>query len=164
MRVRTIRLVAMAFLVACVLPLLLHRNGTQSDSENGLRGSGLSSVETLEANYKSWEEEYLKNGGDRNMVMSLGWSKGLSTEYTDAHGQAKLNLVDGTVSVEIKGLSPEKDWDIWLIDNRSGPGRTVLPELGDTMLDLGRLKQEGGSAKLEASLGSETFTNNEWEL
>jgi hypothetical protein len=164
MRVRAVTLVAIAFLVACGLQLLLLTDETGSDSERGPLSIGRGDVATLEANYEVWEAEHLKNGGDRNIVMPMGWSRGLSTEYTDAYGQAKLNLIEGTVSVEIKGLSAEKDWNVWLIDNRPGPGRTVMPEPGDTMLDLGRLKHEHAVARLEARLGSEPFIDNDWEI
>jgi len=163
MTTRTIKLVAITILVAFTLPIVLLRNKTESGSGKVL-SSGLGVVQNLEANYKTWEADYLSNGGDRNLLVSIGWSKGLSTEHTEAYGQARLNLIDGTASVEIKELASDEDWDVWLVDNRSGPGRTVMPEPGDTMLRLGRLKREGGVAKLEAKLGDETLANNEWEL
>src|SRR5688500_7426475 len=100
MRIKTLKLSAIVFLMACMLPMLFLSGETSSDSENQFLYTGMSSAEYLLADYKVWEAEYVKNGGDRNLVMAMGWFKGLSTEKTVASGQVKLNLIEGIVSVE----------------------------------------------------------------
>ena len=162
MKIKTVKLSAVGFLV-CTLSVLLLRSGhTSSDSENGLLYTGMSSAEYLLADYKLWEATYVRNGGDRNMVISMGWFKGLSTENTVASGQVKLNLIDGTVSVEAGGLSKEEGWDFWLIDN--GPRSSVTPDPDDVMVRIGRLSHEGKVAKLEANLGGEAFVEFDPDL
>ena len=163
MRIKILKLLVLGFLVAaCALPVLFLSGKTSSEPDPLNAGLGLGSVETFDANYKAWEAEYVKNGGDKNMVLAMGWFKGLSTGSTRASGVARLNLVDGVVSVEINGLSKEERWDLWLID--SVAGRSIMPEPDDSMLRLGSLKHEGKIAHFTATLGSDAFTKFDMDL
>ena len=159
---RKAQLAAIAFLMAFVVPMVLSSGEASSDSASQLLRTGPTSADYLLADYKAWEEKYLKNGGDRNVVMSMGYLKGLSTEKMNAAGQVTLNLIDGTVLVKAEGLSRNESWDFWLIDN--GPGSSVTPDAGDSMVRVGSLKQQGKLAKLEANLGSEAFVNFDPDL
>jgi hypothetical protein len=154
------KLAASVFLMACVLPIVL-LSGRTSDSENRI-DSGITAADYLLADYKAWEAQYEKNGGDRNVVMSMGWFNGLSTENTDASARIKLNLVEGSVSVEARGLSRTEDWDVWLVDN--GPGSSVTPDPGDVMVRVGSLKHGRKAARLEASLGNDAFVEFDPDL
>jgi hypothetical protein len=153
------QLLVIAFLMAFVVPMVLSSGEASSDSD---LSTGVTSADQLLADYKAWEAQYVENGGDRNVVMSIGWFKGLSTEKTNALGQVKLNLLDGIVSVEAEGLSKRESWDFWLIDN--GAGSSVTPDAEDAMVRVGRLKHEGTLAKLEANLGKEAFVDFDPDL
>jgi hypothetical protein len=156
-------LIVIAFLVAFAVPMVLSSGGSSADSEFKPVSTGMTSADYLLADYKAWETKYLENGGDRNVVMSMSWFKGLSTiEKTTASGQIKLNLVDGIVSVEAQGLSRKERWDVWLIDN--GPGSSVTPDAEDVMVHVGSLKHHGKLAKLEANLGSKAFVDFDPDL
>ena len=159
---RKAQLAAIAFLMAFVVPMVLSSSQASSDSESQLLSTGMTSADYLLADYKAWEAKYVENGGDRNVVMSMGYFKGLSTEKTNASGQVTLNLIDGTVSVQAEGLSKGESWDFWLIDN--GPGSSVTPDTGDAMVRVGSLKHQGKLAKLEANLGSEAFVDFDPDL
>ncbi len=162
MRIKILKLLVLGFLiVACALPVLFLSGKTSSEPDSSDAGLGLSSVETFDANYKAWEAEYVKNGGDRNMALAMGWFKGLSTGQSRASGVARLNLVDGVVSVEINGLSKEEGWDLWLIDSAAG---SIMPESNDAMLRLGSLKHEGKVAEFLANLGSDAFASFDMDL
>jgi hypothetical protein len=65
------------------------------------------SVRNFEAAYNNWREAYEQSGGDRYLVLALGWSKGLSAGFTTAKGQAKFDLIDKSVSIEVEGLPEE---------------------------------------------------------
>ena len=150
------QLTLIAFLMAFVVPMVLSSGESSTDSESQLLSTEMTSAEYLLADYKAWEAKFLENGGDRNVVMSMGYLKGLSTEKMNASGQITLNLIDGIVSVQAEGLSKGETWDFWLIDN----GRSsVTPEAEDAMVRVGTLKHRGKFAKLEANLGSEAFVN-----
>ena len=156
------QLAVIAFLMAVVVPMVLSSGEASSDSKSPLLSNEMTSAEYLLADYKAWETKYLENGGDRNVVMSMGWFKGLSTEKTDASGQVTLNLIDGTVSVQAEGLPRGESWDFWLIDN--GAGSSVTPDAGDAMVRVGSLKHQGKIAKLEANLGSKAFVDFDPDL
>lgn len=50
--------------------------------------------------YERWKAQAMQNGLDRKLALPLGYSKGLSAEFTQAHGQAILDLVDGVYICE----------------------------------------------------------------
>ena len=156
------QLAVIALLMAFALPLVLSGDASSSNSESQPLSTEITSAEYLLSDYKAWEAKYLENGGDRNVVMSMGYVKGLSTEKMNALGQVTLNLIDGTVLVQAEGLSKAEAWDFWLIDN--GPGSSVVPDAADAMVHVGTLKHGGKVAKLEANLGSEAFVNFDPDL
>ena len=94
---RKAKLTVIAFLMAFALPMVL--SSVESSSESQPLSTGMTSADYLLADYKAWEAKYVENGGDRNVVISMAWFKGLSTEKTNAAGQVTLNLIDGIVSV-----------------------------------------------------------------
>ncbi len=160
MNVKRMKLALIAFLIACTLPVLLLSSDTSSSNDQLLR-TGMSSADYLLADYQKWEAEYVKNGGDRNVVFGLGWSKGLSTEKTDGQGLVKLDLINGTISVEARGLPKGEGWDFWLIDNGTS---SVIPDSDDVIVRGGSLKHDGKVARLEATLGSDAFADFDPDL
>ncbi|HJQ71461.1 MAG TPA: hypothetical protein VKA70_20960 [Blastocatellia bacterium] len=163
MRIKILKLATITALLMCMLLTLFSGSETPSMADERLTSTGLGRVESLEAGYRAWEAEYIKAGGDRNMVVPMGWFKGLSTgDLGPAHGKAILNLVDGTILVEANDLAKSESYDFWLVEN--GPYSPVLPESDDVMVRVGSLKREGKVAKLEAKLGSEAFVNFDPDL
>ena len=120
-------------------------------------------MDTLTASYNEWEAAYVANGGDRRLTVSLGSAKGLATTSSTTHGRMILDLLAGTISVEVAAL-PEGAWEVWLIENRPGPGRSVLPEPGDRMVRLGNLDPQEGLATLDVSLGRAAFAQFDPDL
>lgn len=161
MKMRLVKVITIAVLTSCALFVTLLSNGATSASNNEYSSTGFGSVEALESNYNEWETRYVEEGGDRNWVIPIGWFKGLSTEHTYGSGKATLNLIDGTVAVDVEGLPAAEDWDVWLIDNGIG---SVLPEAGENMLRAGSLRSDGKVAKLKADLGSRAFADFEIDL
>ena len=163
MKIKALKLFTLAvFLIACALPVLFLSGRASSEPDPALAGLGLGSLEALNANYKDWEAEYLKNGGDRNMVLAMGWFKGLSTGNSYASGLATFNLVDGDISVTIDGLSKDEGWDVWMVD--SAPGSSIGLESDDALQLLGSLKHEGKVARLDVKLGKNAFTTFDMDL
>jgi mono/diheme cytochrome c family protein len=117
---------------------------------------------TLEQFYRDWQKTYLAAGGDRNVVVSLGWTKGLSTEYSGGRGLVDLDMIEGRVRAEVQGLDGLPA-DLWLVDNQDGPGRTVQPEPGDRMIRIGRLTGDE-RGRIAARLGPEFFRDFELDL
>lgn len=163
MKIKALKLLTLAcLLIAVALPVLFLSGKASSEPDPSLAGLGHGSLETFNANYKDWEMQYERNGGDRNLVLSMGWFKGLSTGNSYAGGSAKFNLVDGVVSVNINGLSKDEGWDVWLVD--SAPGRSIALEPDDSMLRLGSLEHKGPMASLETILGRDAFKTFNMDL
>ena len=162
MKTKTLKLSMMGLLAVGVLSVLfLDRHTTPEVSAHS---TGVGSVESLTENYRVWLEEYEKNGGDRNMSLQIGAFGGISEDFTNAQGFAHLNLIDGKVAVEVNGLPKTESYDVWLVDNTSGPSNGILPEEGDAMIRVGSLTRQGEVAKLEASLGGDFFNDFEFDL
>jgi cytochrome c peroxidase len=123
-----------------------------------VRSPRIGNVRALQASYERWKVQYAATEGDRSLVLPLAYSKGLSARFTTAQGQARLDLADGTIAVEVSGLAAEDLFDVWLVDNRPGPGRSVRPEPGDNMLRVGRLVRAGDAFALRERLGQELLT------
>ncbi|HEV2845893.1 MAG TPA: hypothetical protein VG477_13655 [Thermoanaerobaculia bacterium] len=107
-------------------------------------------VSSLKAAYLDWTADHVANGGDRNVILALNWSKGMSREYTEASGVARLDLVGGSAEVELAGLKPGESWDVWLVENQ--PGGSALPEPSDRAQRLGRVAADQGRARLTVRL------------
>lgn len=125
---------------------------------------GIGDVRSFRAAYDSWKAKVTRYGGDRNLVLALGYSKGLSAEFTKARGLARLDVVDGSVSVQVSGLAETDALDVWLIDNRPGPGQSVKPQSGDAMVRLGGLTREADRGTLEAQLDRTALAGFEIDL
>ena len=114
----------------------------------------LGKANKLESAYAKWVSQHERNGGDHNVMFGLGWSKAYSKEFARARGQAQVNLIDGTVTVIVDGLEDPKISDVWLVDNKPGPGHSAAPDPGDDMIWVGTLERSGEKATLHAELGN----------
>ena len=155
MKRKVFKLAITGLAFACMVGFLVSAN---TESEKGeYISSGIGNPEVFLDAYHQWEAEYIKNGGDKNLVIGLDWSKGLSETFTQATGEARFNLIDGLVSVRIAGLPEREEFDFWMIDDKPGEGKTVMPEPGDLMIKVGTLKRNGNVWGLDANLGSSAF-------
>lgn len=167
MKPRTLKLtILFSFLLfifgGLILVELIENEVSANNPENdSLHSTGLGSVETLEAGYKAWAASFEQNGGERNIILPMSSSRVEMSKEASAYGLAKLNLIDKTVSVEVRGFSETEALDFWLIDNASDSGGTVLPEEGDALVHVGSLSHKGGVAKLDASFGHEVSADFE---
>src|SRR5215216_6302981 len=120
MKPRTFKITILFSFVVFTFGFFILESELSSKLENNsLLSTGLGSVETLEAGYKAWAANFEQNGGERNIILPMSSSRVTTTEQTGAYGLAKLNLIDKTVSVEVRGLSETEALDFWLIDNAS---------------------------------------------
>jgi hypothetical protein len=156
MKLKTIKLLVISSLVLFSF-WVTNSNGEASSTTEAqaLLSTGLGAVETLQASYETWAAGFEKNGGERNILLPMNSSQGTSTEQPGASGLAKLNLIDKTVSVEVRGVPETEELDFWLVDNKTGQGRTILPEPGDVMVRVGSSRSAGGVAKLDAGFSTQ---------
>lgn len=126
--------------------------------------AGVGDAAALETLYNQWAKSRSEIGDNESLTLALGYSKALSVDFTEARGSARIDLVDGSVSVEVSGLAGDEAYDVWLIDNRPGPGRSVRPEAGDEMLRLGTLEPKTGGVALSTSLSDRELQGFEIDL
>jgi len=137
-------------------------NPAAATAKNPLRAL-IAQQSNLEPFYLGWQKRYLARGGDRNVDVSVAWTPALSTEPSQARGRVHLNLIDGAVRAEVRGLAGQPA-DLWLVDNQEGPGMTVQPEPGDRMIKVGSLRANGGAATVSANIVPRLFRGFELDL
>jgi cytochrome c peroxidase len=124
----------------------------------------IGNAKKLKDSYEIWKAKATKNGAEKKILIQLGYMKGLSSNFTEAHGQASIDLTDGTLNVEVIGLNAEKDFDFWFVDNISGPGKSVKPEAGDKIVNLGKLENNNGHLVLNKKLATEQIKDFKLDL
>jgi cytochrome c peroxidase len=157
------RRIALASLVAILTGLGALYRVTHDSPDHDTAGV-TRQTEHLGAAYARWKAALASRGEDRTLVLPLAWSKALSVSRTGARGQAALDLVDGSVVVDVSGLPETGAFDVWLIDNRPGPGRSVRPEPSDGAIRVGRLNSSGGAATLRARLDRDALSGFRLDL
>lgn len=106
--------------------------------------------------FDRWSDVYAEMNGDREVVVRVATSRNYVTERIDAHGYVRLDLIGGKVAIELSDL--DRAVDVWLLDNKPGPDKSILPEDGDVLIQLGRLAPtKDGVARLEADFGPDRF-------
>jgi len=110
----------LATLASCLIGVYFYFKGERAP-DFGTAYARLGKRSTLATAYSNWVAKHEKRGGDRNIVLPLGWSKAFSGAFTRARGEIKLNVIDGSISVNARGLEEAPAGDVWLVDNRAGP-------------------------------------------
>lgn len=135
------------FLLNSMLPWLVFDSPDQADEIVVGKGS----VRNLQRTYERWAAAY-GAADPAGPLVSMSWNKGLSSEFSKAKGIAQFNMEKRTVSVRVKGLENSNISDVWLVDNQPGMGRSVLPEPGDRMVNVGSLQFEDDNAWLDGQI------------
>jgi cytochrome c peroxidase len=120
--------------------------------------------DVLLANYQKWQSNLKARGDEGKLVLALGPIRGLTKQYLQARGSLSLNLFDGTITAEVEGLPVGELFDVWLVNNSPGAGKSFKPEKGDTMLRVGQLKIDGSQLKLRARLDQEKLSGFSLDL
>ena len=152
-------LLAGLFLVALLFPL---SPGEPPSDANTLTRIG--DAQRVRTAYEKWEGGYMRSSEGAALVIGLTWFKGLSVEQSTAKGRAEINQARGSVNVEIYGLPQDRPMDVWLVDNRPGPGHSVRPEAHDVLRNLGTLAVEDGVGRLQRALTPEAFDDFDVDL
>ncbi len=109
-------------------------------------------AQNLNVAYQKWKRQLSSYDGNAEVVVPIGWAKGLSVERIDARGSAKVNFQDSKVDISLNYMTEDYALDAWLVDNVDGENKTVKPEKGDNIRYLGRLDRDEDSAMLFAQL------------
>jgi hypothetical protein len=162
MKTHIFKFVAGAFLIAGLYSYYLWNNETASKEKAGKPSVG--NVRTLLAAYDQWKTQYAGNGGKQKLTLRLVYTKALSTEFTNAHGEMTLDLTDGSMSVKVSGLSDNENFDVWLINHSAVKGARSEKESGDALIHVGPLEHAAGTASLTARLSREAMAGFQIDL
>jgi cytochrome c peroxidase len=157
---------ALVVVTALGFPFVVLAPGVLAPAHKSME-SHLADGNALQASYLAWKAVHDKEGGDRNIQVALGWSRGQSSEDSHAEGLIRLDLAGGHAVVDVDGLDPRGGWDVWLVDNQPGPNASALPDPGDHMQRVGGLDfrgGKGGHAQLSADLDPRLFDSFKVDL
>jgi cytochrome c peroxidase len=97
--------------------------------------------------YARWKTARSGGDADDRLVIPLAWSKGLSSQFSEARGLATLDLLDGSFAVDVAGLEESIVHGVWLLDQRDS--------LPDATIHLGSLEEVGDSQVLRTRLDAQ---------
>jgi cytochrome c peroxidase len=106
-------------------------------------------------------DRFAAGGTPANIViLSLSNLRGVSSEAVNAGGRVGVDLATGAVGSTVRLLPPGDTFDLWLIDNQSGPGLTTLADSSDLLMRVGTYTAVSATARVvSATLGPAAFTN-----
>ena len=139
---------AVIFVCGCLVFSLVSESERVPNAIGDKPVAGLSSVASLQSTYNKWAAAY-RATAPKGPAMTVLWNRGLSREHSSAKGIVQLDLERNLVSVRIKGIEDTDIADVWLVQNRPGEGRSILPEDGDRLVLIGSLTFNGRSAWLD---------------
>lgn len=119
---------------------------------------------TLETAYQRWKRSAIQSGQENQLVLPIGHSRGLSNQYTKAWGLSRLDLQDGTLSIEINDFEDNTDYEVWFFDNVQRPGSSTKPEPHDARFLVGSLHASDGSAELTTQISTEHLGSFDLDL
>jgi hypothetical protein len=107
---------------------------------------------------------------DENFPIGFGFHPGLSTrKIRDAdgntpRGSAVITFVANDVAASLSGVPADESFDLFLVKNLPGTGRTAKPETGDTFLKLGTFTTVDGNSVFSLIPGLDLHTRFDWDL
>lgn len=98
---------------------------------NNERVTGKGNTVALKQKYELWKKTYEKNQGAEVLTLALRFSRAFSGERSDAVGVAKINLVQGDLDLQVKGLEKDQEYAFWMVGGlKSEPGSQVQKKIG----------------------------------
>jgi cytochrome c peroxidase len=106
-------------------------------------------------------DRFAGGGAPANVViLSLSNLRGVSSEAVNAGGRVQVNLATGLVTSVARLLPADGSFDLWLIDNQSGPALTTLADSSDLLMRVGTFTVLSATARaVSATLGAAAFTS-----
>lgn len=123
------RLTSSVFFILAFMSFIILQN-TQDKTVS----LGAGDVENLNKVYQNWQKNFTNNNSE-SLQIRLAYSKFLASRDIGANGWFELNVLDGKISADIKGLESDKNYTLWLVD--ASPNRLSSQE---KTIKLGQVK------------------------
>lgn len=157
---KLVKLTALATAIFLFI-IIFQTRSYQLEEEVSAPRATIGNAQNLNVAYQKWKRQLDSYEGASEIVVPIGWAKGLSVERTKAGGTAKINLQDSKVAIKLQYMSDAYALDAWLVDNISGEGRTVKAEAGDNIRYIGRLNHDADNAVLNTQLEQDALLSFE---
>lgn len=95
------------------------------------------------------------------LVIPLASLRGITSEALNAGGRVTIDLTTGSVVSQVRLMPPGASFELWLIDNRPGPGHTTLADPQDAVMKVAQYAEQAqsGTYRLSVTLGSGAFAS-----
>src|SRR5688572_18836927 len=113
-RNRSRKLIAVAGML--LLSLALVALGSSMQSETGRPNTGMADPDALINAFDRYISGLSAAGGGRFLIVPLTSLRGLTSESLNAGGTVRIDLSDGSVVSQIRGLPSVDAFDLWFID------------------------------------------------
>jgi hypothetical protein len=112
--------------------------------------------------YQVFKQSFINDGQDQRFRISYGFHPGLVTEKVSngagpAVGTATLVFAEGRIEATLRNVPVDQGFDLWLVKNVEGAGRTVKPESGDALRKIGSFAPSArviGQQELNVTVGA----------
>src|SRR5262245_3772781 len=150
------KLIAIAgmFLLSLAFLALAAPGSSTQQSATDRPNTGMADPDALINAFDRYVTGLTASGGGRFLSIPVGSLRGLTSESFNAGGTVRIDLSDGSVVSQIRGLPSVDSFDLWLIDNRSGIGQTTFAESQDVLLKVGTYSWASGQHSLSVTVGS----------
>ena len=64
----------------------------------------IGNAENLNIAYQKWKQQLTSYEGAAEIVVPIGWAKGLSVERIKANGSAKINFQDSKIAIQLQDM------------------------------------------------------------
>lgn len=152
--------------VACLLGVLAFLSAgsgvpdgtTEADDRTAPGAPGGGETDALTARYDAWVATHEARGGDTVVLHRLSriaalCDESLAPDERPTTALATFNLIDGRVNAELTAPADTR-FELWLVDNQPGEGRSVAPDDGDRFVRVGAFTRavDGDTLTLEADV------------
>lgn len=102
--------------------------------------------------YGIFKQQFVAEGRDVDFRMGFGKNPGLDTETVavdgvPASGSVSLGFGDGHIRATLDHVPDASSFDLWLVKNVAGAGRSIKPESGDQLVKVGTFTGRTGNRK-----------------
>ena len=104
--------------------------------------AALSGEDGLAEAYQIFQQRFVAEGRHERFPIGFGFHPGIVTtrvavDGKPAGGTVTLDFVAGRIQATLSNVPASGRFDLWLVKNVEGPGRTVRPEVGDQLKKVG---------------------------
>jgi len=115
------------------------------------RMTAIGEIKHVEAQYESWKKRNASVNPNGELLISLGYSKALSTQHSTGMGVATIDIQQQKVTVIATELPSGPRYSAWIVSNKMDSPEGIQPHINDTYFYLGELEGKTNKLSLEKS-------------